>query len=411
MGHNIFGREAVSNTILCIGTLDTKGEEVEYIKDQIVKRNHEVMVIDPGILGEPLFAADVTREEVAAAADSTLEDVRKSKTAQEARSVMKQGLLSIVKKLYNEDRFAGVIAIGGSQGSDMGSTVMRELPVGFPKILISSNVAFIGGKSYVGGKDIALVPSVVDIAGLNRVTKQIFSNAAGAIVGMVESGPVADSHKPVVVMSMMGPTTACGGKVKQGLEKKGYEVIVFASIGPGGNALEDFVKSEDVKGVIELGTNEVGAAMYGTLASAGPKRLEAAGERGIPQLITFGCVDVVIFGSEPLPPEFKDHQVYRHIPEIQVVRQKPDNSKAIAQVMAEKLNRAKGSTRVLLPTRGFSELSRENKIFPDPEADAAFTKALRDRLNESIKVKEIDAHINDALFAEEVLKEILKMIE
>lgn len=398
-------------TILCIGTLDTKGEEVKYIKDQILKRNHNVMVIDPGILGEPLFTADITREEVAAAADSTLEDVRKSKTAQEARSIMKQGLLNIVRRLHQEGRFAGVISLGGSQGSDLGSTVMRELPVGFPKILISSNVAFIGGKSYVGGKDIALIPSVVDIAGLNRVTKQIFSNAAGAIVGMVDSGPVADSQKPLVVMSMMGPTTACGGKVKEGLEERGYEVIVFASIGPGGNALEDFLRSQDVKGVVELGTNEVGADMYGTFASAGPRRLETAGELGIPQLITFGCVDVVIFGNEPLPSEFKDHRVYRHIPEIQVVRQKPENSGAIAYVMAEKLNRAKGPTRVLLPTRGFSELSRENKIFRDPESDAAFTEALKSRLNESVMVKEVDAHINDDLFAEEVLREILDMIE
>jgi uncharacterized protein (UPF0261 family) len=401
----------MSDTILCIGTLDTKGEELAYIKEQIEKRNYSVKVIDPGILGDPLFSADITREEVALAADSSLEEVRKSRTAQEARAIMKQGLLKIVRDLHNSGEFAGVMGIGGSQGSDMGSAVMRELPIGFPKVLISSNVAFIGGKSYVGGKDIVLIPSVVDIAGLNRVTKQIFSNAAGAIVGMVESGKVADSDKPVVVMSMMGPTTACGGKVKETLERKGYEVIVFASIGPGGNALEGFVKTEDVKGIIELGTNEVGAEIHGTFASAGPHRLETAGERGIPQLITFGCVDVVIFGSEPLPPEFKDHRVYRHIPEIQVVRQEPDNLKQIAQVMAEKLNKSKGPTMVLLPTRGFSELSRENKIFPHPEADIAFIKALEETLNEEIHVKKIDTHINDDLFAEEVLKEFLGMIE
>ena len=401
----------MGETILCIGTLDTKGEEIKYITERIKERNHEVMVIDPGILGKPFFRADITREEVAAAADSKLEDVRKSKTAQEARSIMKQGLLNIVKKLHQERRFAGVISLGGSQGSDLGSAVMRELPVGFPKVLISSNVAFIGGKSYVGGKDITLIPSVVDIAGLNRVTKQIFSNAAGAIVGMVDSGPITDSQKPLVAMSMMGPTTICGGKVKVGLEERGYEVIVFASIGPGGNALEDFLRSQDVKGVVELGTNEVGAEMYGTFASAGPHRLEAAGELGIPQLITFGCVDVVIFGNEPLPSEFKDHRVYRHIPEIQVVRQKAGNMRAIAHVMADKLNRAKGATRILLPTRGFSELSRENKVFPDPEADVAFTQSLKGRLNESVMVREVEAHINDNRFAEEVLKEILNMLE
>lgn len=401
----------MSETILCIGTLDTKGYEVAYIRDLIEKRSHRVIVIDPGVLGEPLFTPDTTREDVAKAANSSLDEVRKSSTAQEARSIMKEGLLRIVKRLYNEEKFSGIIAIGGSQGSDMGSTVMRELPVGFPKILISSNVAFIGGKSYVGSKDVTLIPSVVDIAGLNRVTRQIFANAAGAIVGMVESGKVEVSDKPVVVMSMMGPTTSCGSKVKSGLEDKGYEVIVFASIGSGGGALENFLKHEEVKGIIELGVNEVGAAIYDTFASAGPHRLKTAGERGIPQLVTFGCVDVVIFGNEPLPPEFKDHRVYKHIPEIQVVRQEPSNLKEIARTMAEKLNRGKGPTKVLLPTRGFSELSREKKIFYNPEADKAFIDSLKSSLSESIQVKEVEAHINDDSFANAVLKEFLDMLK
>jgi len=398
-------------TILCIGTLDTKGFEVAYIKDLIEKRSHRVIVVDPGILGKPLLTPDIAREDVAKAANSSLDNVRKSSTAQEARTIMKEGLLKIVKRLYNEGKFSGVIAIGGSQGSDMGSAVMRELPVGFPTILISSNVAFIGGKSYVGSKDLTLIPSVVDIAGLNRITRQVFANAAGAIVGMVESGKVEVSDKPVVVMSMMGPTTSCGSKVKSELEDRGFEVIVFASIGPGGGALENFVKREDVKGVIELGVNEVGAAIYDTFASAGPHRLETAGERGIPQLVTPGCVDVVIFEKGPLPPEFKDHRVYKHIPEIQVVRQEPKNLKEIARTMAEKLNRAKEKTKVLLPTRGFSELSREKKIFYNPEADKEFIDSLKSSLSESIQVKEVEAHINDDSFANEVLKEFLDMLK
>lgn len=401
----------MSDTILCIGTLDTKGHELAYIKDLIEKKGHKVIVVDPGILGRPLFTPDFTRENVAEAANSSLDDVQKSSTAQEARAIMKKGLLKIVKQLYSEGKFSGVIAIGGSQGSDMGSAVMRELPVGFPTILVSSNVAFIGGKSYVGSKDLTLIPSVADIAGLNRITKQVLANAAGAIVGMVESGKVESSDKPVVVMSMMGPTTSCGSKVKSELEDKGFEVITFASIGPGGAALENFVRSEDVKGVIELGVNEVGAAIYDTFASAGPHRMEAAGERGIPQLITPGCVDVVIFGKEPLPPEFKDHRVYKHIPEIQVVRQEPNNLKEIATIIAEKLNRAKGKIKVLLPTRGFSELSKENKIFYNPEADKIFVDSLKNDLSKSILVREVDAHINDDIFAREVLKEFLDMLK
>ncbi|MGQ9646733.1 MAG: Tm-1-like ATP-binding domain-containing protein [Thermodesulfobacteriota bacterium] len=399
----------MKKTIVCIGTLDTKGQEVQYIKSLIEQRGHRVLVVDDGILDEPSVRADITREEVASAAGVTLEEMRALGNERKAVEAMTAGLCKVIQGLYSSGRLDGVISIGGGMGTSMATTAMRQLPLGVPKLVVSTKVAQSGvAKEYMGTKDITMVSSVADIAGLNRLTRRIASNAAGAIVGMVESPPVEISDRPLVVMSMNGTTTKCGLKVMSALEEE-YEVVVFHSIGMGGRALEEFVKNESVKTVIELGLNEIGNDLFRGMASAGPKRLEAAGEKGILQIITPASVDFINFLSpDTVPPEYKNRKLIFHNPQATTLRLNSDELKKVAEVMAEKLNRAAGTVKVLIPTRGFSSWDQLGGGFYDPEADRIFIDALKDRLRSSIMVSEIDAHINDERFAKVIVEEFHK---
>lgn len=400
----------MKKTIVCIGTLDTKGQEVQYIKSLIEQRGHSVLIVDDGILDEPSVRADITREEVARAAGITLEEMRALGNERKAVEAMTAGLCKVIQGLYSSGRLDGVISIGGGMGTSMATTAMRQLPLGVPKLVVSTKVAQSGvAKEYMGTKDITMVSSVADIAGLNRLTRRIASNAAGAIVGMVESPPVEISDRPLVVMSMNGTTTKCGLKVMSALEEEEYEVVVFHSIGMGGRALEEFVKNESVKAVIELGLNEIGNELFRGMASAGPNRLEAAGEKGILQIITPASVDFINFLSpDTVPPEYKNRKLIFHNPQATTLRLNSDELIKVAEVMTEKLNRAAGTVKVLIPTRGFSSWDQPGGGFYDPEADRIFVDVLKSRLRSSIMVSEIDAHINDERFAKVIVEEFHK---
>jgi len=397
-------------TIVCIGTLDTKGSEIQYLRNIIEQRGHRVLLIDDGILGAPTVSADISRGEVAMAAGRTLEQIRGTGSEIKALEMMTEGLCKIVKDLYESGNLDGVISLGGGMGSSMATAAMRGLPLGIPKLMVSTKVAQSGvAKVYMGAKDITMVSSVADIAGLNRLTKKIAANAAGAIVGMVESLAVEIGDRPLVVMSMNGTTTQCGSRVVSMLEAEKYEVVVFHSIGVGGRALEEFVRSESVKGVIEIGLNEIGNELFGGLAKAGPDRLEAAGERGILQILTLGSVDFINFlGPETVPPQYKDRNLFYHNPQATTLRLNGNEMSLVAKVMAEKLNRANGPVKVLIPTRGFSSWDREGKSFYDREADKIFIDSLKQSLHPSIMVSEIDAHINDEQFAEAIVNAFCK---
>jgi len=400
----------LQKTIVCIGTLDTKGSEIQYVKNIIEQRGHRVLLIDDGILGAPTISADISRGDVAIAAGSTLEQIRGMGSEIKALEMMTEGLCKIVKHLYQSGNLDGVISVGGGMGTSMATAAMRELPLGIPKLMVSTKVAQSGvAKVYMGTKDITMVSSVADIAGLNRLTKKIAANAAGAIVGMVESLEVEIGDNPLVVMSMNGTTTKCGSKVMSILEGEKYEVVVFHSIGVGGRALEEFVRNESVEGVIELGLNEIGNELFGGLAKAGPNRLEAAGEKGILQIITLGSVDFINFlGPETVPPQYKDRNLMYHNPQATTLRLNQDEMRLVAEVIAEKLNRANGPVKVLIPTRGFSSWDQEGKSFYDPDADKIFIDSLKRSLHPSIMVSEIDAHINDEQFAEAIVEEFCK---
>jgi uncharacterized protein (UPF0261 family) len=368
--------------------------------------------MDISSLGTAPFKPDITAEEVAKAAGSTIQEVRDFKEAGKAAQVMTIGAVKVAKDLYHAGKFQGVISIGGGMGSAVASAVMKELPIGFPKFMLSSQkIVQAGIRDYVGSKDIAVMPSVADIAGLNRLTRKALSQAVGAIIGMMEASEIEVSEKPLVFMTMLGGTSGCGLKVKSFLEDKGFEVVVFHTIGVGGETFEELVKSYPVKGVIELGLNEIGNELFGGLASAGPNRLEAAGKKGIPQVIAPGGVEFINFlAPETVPERYRNRTLYYHNPQTTAPRLNAKELKLIGQTVAKKVNLATGEVRILIPLRGFSAWDREGNIFYDPVADKAFIDSLKSSVNEAIKVKEVDANINDDEFAKAVTNEFMGIV-
>ncbi len=400
--------------ILCIGTLDTKGPELLYIKQLIERKSgYEALVVDIGSLGIAHFTADITAEEVAKAAGKTIQEVRGLKEAGPAAKIMTIGAIKIVKDLHRSGKFHGVISVGGGMGSGVASAVMRELPIGMPKFMLSSQkIVQAGIRKYVGTKDIVIMPSVADIAGFNRLTRDALRKSVGAIIGMMETTESEVSEKPLVFMTMTGLSTGCGLKVKSFLEEKGYEVAVFHTIGVGGETLEELLKSYRVTGVIELGLNEIGNELFGGLASAGPNRLESAGEKGIPQIITPGCIDIINFlAPETLPDRYKERPLCFHNPQATLPRLNAEEFRLLGETMGKKLNRATGPVRVLIPIRGFSSLDCQGNIFYDPITDRAFIDSLKSSLKETIEVREVDAHINDDEFADVVANEFMDIIK
>jgi uncharacterized protein (UPF0261 family) len=398
--------------ILLIGTLDTKGTEVSYMKELIEKKGHAALVMDISGLGSPPFTPDITAEDVAKAAGKSIEEVRSLKDANSAAEAMQAGAMTIVKDLYNSGRFQGVIGVGGSVGSYITSVAMRALPTGVPKLMLASQkIVQAGIRGYVGTKDIAVMPAVADIAGLNMFTRKALNDAVNAVIGMVEGPELSVSEKPLVFMTMMGTTTICGLRVKSLLEDEGFEVVVFHTVGVGGATLEDLVEAYAVRGVVDLSLNEIGNELFGGASTAGPRRLEAAGKKGIPQIIATGNVDFIGFvGLANVPDKYKNRKLTSHTPEAAAMRLNADELKIAAETIAEKLNQAAGPVKVLIPTRGFSAWDQEGKKFWDPDADRVFIRALESALAPHIVVREIDAHINDTDFADEVFKEALQLI-
>lgn len=403
----------MGKTIACIGTLDTKGKELGFIADILRKRGHYPLIIDIGILGDPGIDPDITRKDIAKAASTTMEDILEIGDQGECAAKMTIGLVEKIMGLYDSGKLDGIISIGGGMGTSMATAAMKELPVGFPKLMVSIRIGQPSSsvEHFVGTKDVTLMPTVCDIQGLNRLTRKILANAAGSIAGMVESSGIDDAPgKPLIVMSENGTTTKCGMQVKQALEDKGYEVIIFAGAGIGGMCQEEFIKEYPVNGVIELTVYEVIGELLGATSKSGPHRLEAAGAKGIIQLITPGSADFVAFaGLEGVPARYKDRHLLTHNPQSILMRVNSDEFRRAAQIIADKLNRAKGPVQVLIPTRGFSDVDREGKPFYDLETDRVLIDALKRHLAASIPVREVDAHMNEKAFADEVIREFLQM--
>jgi len=402
----------MNKTIALIGTLDTKGEEIGFLRSLILARGHKVMIADTGILGKPDLQADISRREIASAGGADIDTLKEKADEAFAQSIMAAGLKEIILSLVESKKIHGLLAIGGGQGSIIVAPTLKSLPFGFPKMLVSTKVTQAGARPFVGSKDVLILPPVADLAGINRLTRTILTNAAGAISGMMEIEEPGIEDKPLVVMSMNGTVTDCGLAVKAMLEKKGYEVLVFHTIGTGGEALEEYVKSNEVIGVIELGVNEVTNELMGGLASAGPDRLTAAGNRGVPQIVVPGSADFINFlGPETVPPRYKRRKIHSHNPQATLVRTNVRENRILGKTIADKLNQARGPVVVLWPSKGLSTLDRKGRPFWDPEADMALLKALKRHLNLRIPVIESDAYINEPEFAQAVFMAFEKIGE
>jgi uncharacterized protein (UPF0261 family) len=401
-----------SKAILIIATLDTKGPETSYLKDLIETKGYRVLVMDTGILDPPLFKPDLSRDEVARAAGIQIVELIRNKDKGRAIQAMAEGSKKMVQQLYREGGISGVIGLGGAQGTEIGTSAMRVLPIGFPKLMVStvaSGYAQFG--TYVGTKDLLMMHSVVDILGLNVFSRMILSNAAGAMAGMAERETKIDKpEKSQIGMTIYGTTTPGCMVAKAYLEMKGFEVVAFHPNGTGGRAMEEMVEEGILNGVLDMTTHELTDELVGGLHRAGPNRLEAAGRKGIPQVVVPGSIDFIVTGPiSSLQPEYRNRKYIAHNPNITLVRTSSEEMKTIGKIMASKLNGARGPTIVMIPLRGFSYPNRRGEALYDEEGNQAFIKTLKRNLK-GVKLIEIDAHINDPEFGNEaaqIMEELL----
>lgn len=398
-------------TIAILGTMDTKGDEHAFVAGLIRQRGHAVLVIDVGTLGEPRLKPDISRIEIATAAGVDLAALVAKKDRGEAVTAMSRGAPVILARLAAEKRIDGVISLGGGGGTAIATAAMRALPVGFPKLMVSTMV---GGNiaPYVGVKDIVMFPSVVDIAGLNRISRQLLARAAGAICGMVEAQPPAAADKPIIAASQFGNTTPCIEHAKRVLEAAGYEVVVFAATGTGGRTMESLIETGLVTGVLDVTTTEWADELVGGVLTAGPTRLEAAARRGVPAVVSTGCLDMVNFGTpDSVPAKFAGRKFYQHNPQVTLMRTTPGENAQLGKIIAEKLNLSTGPVTVLLPLRGGSVISAPGGPFHDAAADAALFTTLKAGLRADIPVRELDCNINDPAFARACADSLLGLLK
>jgi uncharacterized protein (UPF0261 family) len=387
-------------TVVLLGTLDTKGEEYDFLRRRVREEGVNVLLVDTGVLGVPLAEPDISRQEVAEAAGADAQELAESGDRGAAVEAMARGAVEIVKDLYRQGRLDAVLALGGSGGTAIATHAMRELPVGVPKLVVST-MASGDTRPYVGAVDITLMYSVVDIAGLNPISERILGNAAAAVAGMAQAQwPQAEAEKPLVGATMFGVTTPSVTEARERLEDLGYEVLVFHATGTGGQAMEALMRSGFITASLDITTTELADELVGGVLSAGPERLEAAGELGIPQVVSLGALDMVNFGPfETVPAEFRDRLLYTHNPTVTLMRTTPEECAALGRMIAEKLNRARGPLTVFVPLKGVSLIATEGQVFHDPAADEALFGALRETLDPNVDLRELDLDINDPEFA------------
>ncbi|MCQ3979119.1 MAG: UPF0261 family protein [Anaerolineae bacterium] len=404
-------------TILLIGTLDTKGAEYAYVRDLIAARGHQVLTLNAGVAGEPTFAPDISAAEVAAAGGGDLAELRRQADRGAALEVMMAGASKLAARLHAEGKFDGVLGLGGSGGTAIATAAMRELPVGLPKVMVST-VASGDVQPYVGVKDICMMYSVVDIAGLNRLSRRILANAAGMVCGAVEEAETRGGEeartedKPLVTATMFGVTTPCVTMVREKLEAAGYEVLVFHATGSGGQAMESLISAGFISGVADITTTEWCDELVGGVLSAGPHRLEAAAKAGLPQVVSCGALDMVNFWAvETVPPQFKDRTLYKHNANVTLMRTTPQECAELGRIIASKLNAATGPTVLFIPLKGVSAIDKEGQPFYLPEADAALFESLRRNIRPPVELVELDMHINDPEFAAAMAERLVGLLE
>ena len=395
-------------TIAVLGTLDSKGEEHAFVAALIAQHGHKPLLIDVGTGGPATIQPDITREQVAAAAGIDLAALMAKKDRGECVVAMTKAAPALVAKLAAEGRIHGIISLGGGGGTAIGTAAMRALPLGFPKLMVSTlaagNVA-----PYLGTKDITMMPSIADVAGLNRLSRVIFTRAAGAICGMVGVSPEVGAAKPLIVASQFGNTTTCVTEAKKVLEAAGYEVLVFAATGTGGRIMESVIESGIVSGVLDVTTTEWADELVGGNLNAGPDRMDAAAKANIPVVVAPGCLDMVNFGEmASIPEKFKGRNFYIHNPQITLMRTTADECRQLGAIVAKKANAYSAGTAIMIPRKAISVISAVGQPFHDAAADEALFSALK--ANATVPVQEIDLAINDKEFAQACAYKLIELI-
>ncbi len=399
-------------TVVIVGALDTKGKEFLFVKNLVEKESLKTLVVDFGVMGMPEFPPDVNRQEVAREGGGDLAILTDGQHKDAAMKVMAAGLKVVVSRLYTEGRLDGILGMGGSGGTSIATTAMRALPVGVPKVMVST----LGGgdvTAFSGSKDIVFIPSIVDVAGLNSISQAIFANAAGAVAGMVKvEKPEAAASRPLIAASMFGNTTQCVDRARAALEAAGYEVLVFHATGTGGRTMESLITDGYFTASLDITTTELADEVCGGVFSSGPERGLAASRKGIPAILVPGCVDMANFGGiGTVPEKYRSRTLYEWNPNVTLLRTNVEENQKMGLMLAGAANAATGPVVVLLPLKGVSMLDSPGGAFWDPEADAACYAAIRLNLRPGIEVIEAGYNINDPEFADLCAKTLLRLIE
>jgi uncharacterized protein (UPF0261 family) len=386
-------------TVAIIGTFDSKGNEYSYIREIIKKLGLSTLTIHCGTF-DPSFKPDVSNTEVAAAAGAKITEIVAKKDRALATEIMSKGAEALVPRLYAQGKFDGIISLGGSGGASIATPAMRALPIGVPKIMVTT-MASGDTSQYVGVSDVNMFPSIVDVSGINSVSARIFANAAHAIAGMVKFNEPISFEKPVIAATMFGVTTPCIDYARKYLENQGYEVLVFHATGTGGKTMESLIEGGYIDGVLDITTTELCDELVGGVLSAGPHRLEAAGKHHVPQVVSVGALDMVNFGPpETVPQKFKGRNFYQHNPTVTLMRTSIQENKRLAEIIAEKLNRAESPTALILPLKGISMIDANGQAFYGEKEDKMLFNTISQKIDHN-KIELIDRnnHINDKEFA------------
>ncbi len=404
----------MAKTVVLIGTLDTKGPEIAYLRDRLQALGLSTVVIDSGILGEPLeIVPDIPHEESATYAGSNLETMRTAGSRGKAVDLMRESLKNLVSELYSTGRLDAIVSMGGAEGAVMGAAAMMVLPVGVPKVLVTPIAS---GYHYfaplVGTRDMMIVHSVVDILGLNPIACSIFDNVAAALYGMALHGRgLAAPKGRNIAITMLGNTTTAVMAAKERLEHAGFEAVIFHSNGVGGPAMEELAMQNQFVGVIDFTTNEVYDPLVGGIHDGGPDRLEVIGRRGLPQVVVPGCIDFSVWNAGTVPEKLRSRPKYDHNPEYVLVRASSDEMAELGRIFARKLNLAQGPVKMVIPLRGLSIPNVPEGVFWDPESDGRFIGELKQHLRTDIPIELYDCHVNDPDFGIAVADLFIQLME
>ena len=399
-------------TVALVGTFDSKGTEYQYIKELLEKLDLKVFTIHTGVF-ESSFVPDVDVAEIAAEADEDIASIRKRNDRAYATEVLSRGLKSLLPKLFAQGLFDGVLSFGGTGGTSLVAPGMRQLPIGIPKLIVST-VASGDTSVYVGTSDIMMMPSIVDVSGLNKISKRIFGNAVSAMAGLLNYRfETEEDEHPLVAATMFGVTTPDVNFAREYLEKNGYEVLVFHATGIGGRTMESLVSDGYFTGVLDLTTTEWADELVGGILNAGEHRLEAASLAKIPQVVSLGAMDMVNFGPfDTVPDQFKNRNFYKHNPTVTLMRTTVEENEKLGKIIASKLNLAKSETILVIPNGGFSAIDVKDGPFHCPEADKALIDSIKKHLtNESVKLIEKEQAINDKAFAEFSAQQLINLMK